>query len=350
VSASHVVEAKTRSRFVEITEKCKISKQTTFDLPPLVPYTSNTGTCIEALPRQVQRLVGDIPALQTPAGGDPTTPVNIIIDTDGSLTFGVSWMVTTEDEDILLQGGGSDDGDIFLMQSYRSELGGVAAGLAVLGTLSRPGLINISSATFLCNNEPAVLSTNRPLTDSIFHRIEGDHDLVSTIKDLQENWCSGLAITYEWVKGHADDLNGEMNHAERLNVIADEQFDLVQQQARGPRSARSSTGLWDSETCALFIQGSKITSHMKERLTQQLLDDDLRSYIEKKEHWSAYHFESIDWTNYSSAFKRLSKGWQTAVVKATHNLWHTGLDTNNTLETRNHTACAIARQRTGVTS
>jgi hypothetical protein len=105
-------------------------------------------------------------------------------------------------------------------------------------------------------------------------------------------------------------------------VIADEQ--LVWQQAIGQRSARSSAGLWDSETCDLFIRGGKITSHMKERLTQQLLDAYLRAYLEKKELWSAQQFESIDWKNYHSAFKRLSKGWQTAVAKATHNLWHTG--------------------------
>jgi hypothetical protein len=201
--------------------------------------------------------------------------VNIIIATDGSVTLGVgyhSWVIATEDEDILFQGGGPDDGDIFLMQSYRSELGGVAAGLAVLGTLIRSGIINIASATFLCNTESAVLSTNRPLTDSIFHRVEGDHDLVSTIKDLQENWRRGLDIMYDWVKGHVDDLNCEVNRAERLNVIADEQCDIVRQHASGTRSARSSAGLWDSETCALFIRGSKIMSRTRERLTQQLLD------------------------------------------------------------------------------
>jgi hypothetical protein len=107
------------------------------------------------------------------------------------------------------------------MQSYRSELGGVAEGLAVLGTLIRSGIINIASATCLCDNESAFLSTNRPLLDSIFHCIEGDHDLVSTIKDLQEKWCRGLVITYDWVKVHTDDLNRELNRAERLNVIAD---------------------------------------------------------------------------------------------------------------------------------
>jgi hypothetical protein len=260
VRASHVVEAKTRPRFVKITEKCKISQRTTIYPPALVPYTSNIGTCIEALPKHVQILVGDIPTPRTPAGWDPTTPVNIIIATDGSVTLGVryhSWVVAAEDEDILLQGGGPEDGILFLMQSYRSDIGGVAAGLAVLGTLSRSGLINIASSTFMCDNESAFLSTNRPLTDIIFHRIEGDHALVSTIKDLQENWCRGLDIMYDWVKGHADDLNRELNRAERLYVIADEQCDIVWQQAHGTRSTRSAAGLWDSETCALFIQGLK---------------------------------------------------------------------------------------------
>jgi hypothetical protein len=99
----------------------------------------------------------------------------------------------------------------FLCNHTGLKWGGVAAaGLAVLGTLSRSGPITIASATFICNNESTILSTNRPLSYSIFHRIEGDHDLVSTIKDLQENWCRGLAITYEWVKGHADNLNREL--------------------------------------------------------------------------------------------------------------------------------------------
>jgi hypothetical protein len=163
----HVLEAKTRTRLIEITEKCKISRCTTLDPPPLVPYTSNIGNCIEALPRHVKRLVGYIPTLSTPTGWDPTTPVSIIIATDGSVTLGVryhTWVVATEDEYILLQAGGPDDGDLFLMQSYISDLG--------------------ASSTFLCNNESAVLSTNRPLIDSIFHRVEGDHDLVSTINEL----------------------------------------------------------------------------------------------------------------------------------------------------------------------
>jgi hypothetical protein len=63
---------------------------------------------------------------------------------------------------------------------------------------------------------------------------------------------------------------------------------------------------------------------MKERLTQQLLNGDLRSYLKEKEHWNAQQFESIDWTNCSTTFKRFSKGQKTAVAKVTHNIWNTG--------------------------
>jgi hypothetical protein len=60
---------------------------------------------------------------------------------------------------------------------------------------------------------------------------------------------------------------------------------------------------------------------MKEMLTQQLLDGDLRSYLMEKEHWNAQHFKIIDWKKYSTAFKRLSKGHQTVAAKTTHNIW-----------------------------
>jgi hypothetical protein len=314
-----MVETKTRTRFLDITGKYNSTRCPKLYRHPLVPYISNIGCCIKAIQRHIQRLVGDIPTLKTPSGWDPTIPVNIIIATDGSVTLGVGyhiWIVATEEEDILLQGGGPDDGDLFLMQSYQSELGRVATGIAVFGTISRSGIINIAYS--------AILSANRPLPYIIFHRIKRGQDLVRTIKDLQENWYGDMDIANEWVKGHADDLNRELIQAERLNVIADEQCDVVRQQANGERSARSSAGLWDSETCALFILCSKITSRMKERLTQQLLDADLCSYLENKELWSAQQLESTDWKSYRSAFKRLSKGWQPAVVKSTHNLWHTG--------------------------
>jgi hypothetical protein len=88
---------------VEITDKWKII----INPPLLVPYISGIGTCIEALSQHVQRLVRNIPELRTPTGWDPATPVDIIIATDGSVTFGVgyhSWVIAA-----------ADDGNLFLV-------------------------------------------------------------------------------------------------------------------------------------------------------------------------------------------------------------------------------------------
>jgi ribonuclease HI len=128
---------------------------------------------------------------------------------------------------VILKGGCPDDGYKLLMTSYRSELGDIAIGLAVTGTLVRSGKIKVKSVKLVCDNEAAVKVCTRKITQSIFHRSEGDHNLVSTIQYLQDTWCQYVDIKYEWVKGHADDLDREPTKCERLNIGAEEICDVV---------------------------------------------------------------------------------------------------------------------------
>jgi hypothetical protein len=130
-----------------------------------------------SLPRHIQQLASDIPALPTPLPFDFDEPVDLIIATDGSVLFGVGyhgWILATKDEIILVRGGAPDDGIQSLMTSYRSELGGLVAGLAVLGTLFRAGTRNIQSVRFPCDNESAGTTARRPKSDSIFHNTKCD--------------------------------------------------------------------------------------------------------------------------------------------------------------------------------
>jgi hypothetical protein len=67
-----------------------------------------------------------------------TIEVDVIIVMDGSVMFGVgyhSWLIATTDEEILISGGRPDDGAQYQMASYRSELGGIVAGIGVIGKL-----------------------------------------------------------------------------------------------------------------------------------------------------------------------------------------------------------------------
>jgi hypothetical protein len=79
------------------------------------------GLYFLALPRHIQKLTGDIPALPTPTPFDFDKPVDLVIATDGSVLFGVVyhvWVLSTKEETILLRGGGPDDGIQSLMTSY----------------------------------------------------------------------------------------------------------------------------------------------------------------------------------------------------------------------------------------
>jgi hypothetical protein len=105
--------------------------------------------------------VGNIPDLDLPADFNCTEPTDLIIATDGSVLFGVgyhSWLIATKKEQVIIRGGGHDDGSPLYMTSYRSALGGICAGLAVIGVLARSCRINLRSVRMVCVKEGAVKS------------------------------------------------------------------------------------------------------------------------------------------------------------------------------------------------
>jgi hypothetical protein len=68
----------------------------------------------------------------------------------------------------------------------------------------------------------------------------------------------------------------------------------------------------------------KVTVSWKERLTQQLLNGDLREYLMKKEQWTTHALNNICWKRNETALKIISKARQAKTAKICHNLKHTG--------------------------
>jgi hypothetical protein len=131
-------------------------------------------------------------------------PVDIMVATDGSVLFGVgyhSWILTPDNEEIIKSGGGPDDGASAYMTSYRSELAGIIAGLAAIGMLHRSGLVCLRHIKCVCDNSVDIIAAKRTVTQIIFHRLESDYNMISTMKILQGNWCKDYEITYKWVNG-----------------------------------------------------------------------------------------------------------------------------------------------------
>jgi hypothetical protein len=88
--------------------------------------------------------------------------------------------------------------------------------------------------------------------------------------------------SFHWVKGHADRIYRPLTRDERLNIEADMQVDVIRAQSRGPIAARPNCPHWDIKAASLFIQGSKVTSDMKNQLTSKMHDDNMRSFLMQK--------------------------------------------------------------------
>jgi hypothetical protein len=101
----------------------------------------------------------------------------------------------------------------------------------------------VKSVKLACDNEAAIKACKRKRTQSVFHRKEGDQDLISTIHYLQEHWCQDMEVHCEWVKGHADDLNREPTKLECMSIVSDKLCDVIRETARGPFGARPNCGL-----------------------------------------------------------------------------------------------------------
>jgi hypothetical protein len=261
-----VEEVCERARYMEIVNKYKRKEIQMAMIEHVIEYTSGIGNSCHTLPIHIQILVGNIHEIELPNGMDVTEEQDIIVTTDISVVFGVeyhSWAVATENEQELLMGGGADYGGQFVMLSYRSELRYIVSGLAVICTLVRSGKIKVKSVKLVCDNEAAINACKRKRTQSMFHRTEGDRDLISTIHYLQEHWCQDPEVHYVWLKGHADDLNRDPTKLEWMNIVADELCDVIRETARGPFGAKPNCGLWPIERCALFIIGVKVTKNCK---------------------------------------------------------------------------------------
>jgi hypothetical protein len=164
----------------------------------------------------------------------------------------------------------------------------------------------VKSFKSMCDNEAVVKACKRKRTQGLFHRTEGDHDLISTIHHLQESWCQDMDVQYEWVKEHTYDLNRNQKKLECLNIVSDQLCVVVRETARGPYGARPNCGLWSSERCTLFKRGVKVTINWKERLTQQILDGDIQVYLMDKEQWTLHALNNICWKREKTALTRVS--------------------------------------------
>jgi hypothetical protein len=88
---SHRIQVTQRTHYHKAAAKVNIVCRTNEGPTHIHNYTSGIGLLFLSLPRHIQRLTGDIPALPIPPPFVIDEPVDLIIATDGSVLFGVGY-------------------------------------------------------------------------------------------------------------------------------------------------------------------------------------------------------------------------------------------------------------------
>jgi hypothetical protein len=86
---------------MEIVRKYKIKETLTIETDHVITYTSGIKDICQALPRHIQRLVGNITDLELLNGSEENEEQDLIVATDGSVVFRVgyhSWVLATDNE------------------------------------------------------------------------------------------------------------------------------------------------------------------------------------------------------------------------------------------------------------
>jgi hypothetical protein len=118
--------------------------------------------------------------------------------------------------------------------------------------------------------------------------------------------------------------NEDPDKEERLNIEADALCDAIRNEATGPIAARGNCALRESEVCALFTKGTKITSKMKGNLQSQVDNKSLMKHLIERKNMDG---QAIRGNLLDQLWYRLQahgKSRHTAITKAYQNLWHTG--------------------------
>jgi hypothetical protein len=96
---SHRIQVTQRTHYHEVAATVNIIFRSNVGLTHIHNYTSGIGLSFLALPRHIQQLTGDIPALPTPIPFYSEEPADLIIATNGSVLFGVGyhgWVLATK--------------------------------------------------------------------------------------------------------------------------------------------------------------------------------------------------------------------------------------------------------------
>ena len=235
----------------------------------------------------------------------------LILVSDGSLKYihmmSFGWILATPTGTWLAaaKGPGSGGGS-----SLRIEADGMLSGALCCGIIAHEICHPNFQITYICDNNDLIqncedrLEYNIPFPNTT---LCPEFDLIEEI--YQTNKTYQIRPYFQWVKGHQDDDMTEYDDLTidaKLNIGADKMAKEFNNE-KGRIKLDPNEEMVPSNTAALIIQGSLVTSNYYERLVETYTEMRYWKYVQRRFLWSIETMESIAWKSFKNAIKHIDR-------------------------------------------
>ena len=211
-----------------------------------------------------------------------------------------AWTLTTGFEDHLsMKGGGPVDGIISTLSSFWSEVQGQVVLLIMMTLLVRVHNVLQPLFTSICNNKGA-LKWLLPLKTGLqlHHCKESDADLLFTFHQWSDD---NIKHTSQWVWGHQDSLKqkADLTDVETIKVNMGH-LAAVSYELNHKLTIWITQEVLPAEIIVVFINGAKITTHLKKTISHDCHSPLMEIYIAKKHNLNEYNMDQLNWKGIKS--------------------------------------------------
>ena len=280
-------------------------------------------TQFELLPASLQRICGHV-IFPTDNGvhlASAAVNGHLVGVSDGSLKTDIAthaWTLTTGPTDQLaLCGCGPIDGVASTLSSFRTEVQGQVALLIMVSLLSKVHVLSHSSFTSVCDNQ-AALKRLQPSQEGLRlrHHKEPDADLILTFRQWSDN---NIHRSSKWVHGHQDSKKETLSLTDNellnieMDLLADIAYELPYEM-----QTQSNQEVLPAEKIAVYLQGNKITSHLKKTIIHACHAPAMALYVSSKHNLNDYDMDHINWNGLKSMMSKQKMNQRAISSKLIH--------------------------------
>ena len=235
---------------------------------------------------------------------------HLILVTDGSkkyihmMSFG--WVLATSSGTWLAasKGPGSGEGS-----SLRAEAEGMLSGALCCGIIADEICNPDFQITYICDNNELIRNCEDRLTYNIPFpntTLRPKFDLIEEI--YQVNKKHEIRPSFQWIKGHQDDLQeyDDLTFEAILNIAADKRAKEFNNE-KGRIQLDPEEDMVPSNTAALIIQGSMVSSNYYDRLVETYSELRYMTYLQRRFAWNDDTLRSIAWKSFKNAIANIDR-------------------------------------------